>query len=117
MVLRRSKSGAVFMEYPSRGRRTLLFLTVSCLLALTGCTSSEPFSGTYQGKGPIKVLCTTGMVADLVKNVGGDHVEVTQLMGAGVDPHLYKASPGDVNAMQRADTVFYSGRNLEGKMG
>jgi len=108
------------MTLPSRASRVLGAFALSwAVLAFagTGCTPSEQFSGTYQGKYPIKVLCTTGMVADLVKNVGGDHVEVTQLMGAGVDPHLYKASPGDVNAMQQADAVFYSGRNLEGKMG
>lgn len=70
----------------------------------------------YQKIGPIKVTCTTGMVADLVRNVGGNRVQVTQLMGAGVDPHLYKASPGDVAQLMRADMVFYSGRHLEGKM-
>lgn len=69
------------------------------------------------GSQPIKVVCTVGMVADLVTNVGGAAVSVSQLMGAGVDPHLYKASPGDVRALAAADMVFYSGRHLEGKMG
>ena len=71
---------------------------------------------TYAGKYPIDVVCTTGMVADLVRNVGGDKVKVTQLMGEGVDPHLYKASPGDVNLLSGADAIFYSGLHLEGKM-
>jgi len=57
------------------------------------------------------------MVADLVERVGGEHVSVTQLMGEGIDPHLYKASPGDVAQLNRADMVFYSGLHLEGKMG
>src|SRR5262245_26140268 len=52
---------------------------------------------TYTGEYPINVVCTTGMVADLARNIGGDRITVTQLMGEGVDPHLYKASPGDVN--------------------
>ncbi|MBO8163268.1 MAG: zinc ABC transporter substrate-binding protein [Brevibacillus sp.] len=64
-----------------------------------------------------KVTTTTGMVADLVNNVGGEHVEVTQLMGPGVDPHLYKASQGDIKRIEQADIIFYSGLHLEGKMG
>lgn len=56
------------------------------------------------------------MVADLVREVGGSHVEVSQICGAGVDPHLYKASRDDVAALSRADLVFYCGLMLEGKM-
>lgn len=65
---------------------------------------------------PIRVTATTGMVADVVKNVGGDRVEVIELMGPGVDPHLYKASQGDVGRLSRADAIFYNGLHLEGKM-
>ena len=61
-------------------------------------------------------VCTTGMVADLVRNIGKQHVRVTQLMKAGVDPHLYKASPGDIRTLNQADIIFYSGQHLEGKM-
>lgn len=56
------------------------------------------------------------MVADLVRNVGGEHVEVLQVMGAGVDPHLYKTTRDDVQDIMGADAVFYSGLMLEGKM-
>lgn len=65
---------------------------------------------------PIHVVCTTGMVADLVRNIGSSHVRVTQLMKAGVDPHLYKASPGDIRSLSEADIICYSGQHLEGKM-
>lgn len=64
----------------------------------------------------IKVTVTTTMVLDLVKNVGGDRVEVQALMGPGVDPHLYKAAASDISRLQRADIVFYSGLLLEGKL-
>lgn len=57
------------------------------------------------------------MVADIVKNVGGNLVDVEALMGAGVDPHLYKASEGDVRRLGEADVIFYSGWHLEAKMG
>jgi manganese/zinc/iron transport system substrate-binding protein len=66
--------------------------------------------------GVINAVATTGMVADLVKNIGGDRVNVTALMGAGVDPHLYKAGEGDVARMSGADIIFYNGLHLEGKM-
>jgi len=56
------------------------------------------------------------MVSDLVKQVGGDRVEVQGLMGPGVDPHLYKAAASDVSKLQGADVIFYSGLLLEGKM-
>lgn len=56
------------------------------------------------------------MITDLVKNIGGDLVEVNGLMGAGVDPHLYKASEGDVSKLYNADIIFYNGLHLEGKL-
>ncbi|HEY0944396.1 MAG TPA: zinc ABC transporter substrate-binding protein [Opitutaceae bacterium] len=65
---------------------------------------------------PLRVAATTSMVADLVKQVGGELVAVDGLMGAGVDPHLYKATASDVLKLQRADVIFYNGLMLEGKM-
>jgi manganese/zinc/iron transport system substrate-binding protein len=70
----------------------------------------------FEGKSPIKVVCTTGMVADIVRNIGGEHVAVTQLMKAEVDPHLYKASPSDISELSSADFIAYSGLHLEGKL-
>jgi manganese/zinc/iron transport system substrate-binding protein len=56
------------------------------------------------------------MLTDLVKNIGGDLIEIDGLMGAGVDPHLYKASEGDVTKLFTADVIFYNGLHLEGKL-
>jgi manganese/zinc/iron transport system substrate-binding protein len=64
----------------------------------------------------IRVVTTIGMITDLVSNIGGERLQVTGLMGPGVDPHLYKASEGDVIRMAEADLVFYNGIHLEGKM-
>lgn len=64
----------------------------------------------------LMVVATTGMVADVAKNVGKELVAVETLMGAGVDPHLYKASIRDISKMNQADLVLYSGLHLEGKM-
>src|SRR3712207_7077228 len=57
------------------------------------------------------------MIEDVAENVGGPHVRVTGLMGPGVDPHLYKASEGDVRKLYRADVIFYGGLHLEARMG
>lgn len=81
----------------------------------SGATSGE--KQTYSGSGPIQITATTGMVADLARFVGGERVEVTQLMGAGVDPHLYKAKQSDIGKLSGADMILYSGLHLEGKMG
>lgn len=70
----------------------------------------------FRGRYPIRAIATVGMVADIVENVGGEHVEVTQIMGSGVDPHLYKATRDDVATILRGDIIFYAGLMLEGKM-
>jgi len=57
------------------------------------------------------------MIADAVKNIVKDSAQVTALMGPGVDPHLYKATQGDLGLLTRADAIFYNGLHLEGKMG
>ena len=64
----------------------------------------------------LKVVTTTTMLTDLVSEIGGDHISLQGLMGAGVDPHLYKASEGDVSKLYKADIIFYSGLHLEGKL-
>jgi manganese/zinc/iron transport system substrate-binding protein len=66
---------------------------------------------------PINVVTTTGMITDTVQQIGGDRVQVTGLMGAGVDPHLYRATAGDIQTLQNADIIFRNGGNLEGRMG
>lgn len=63
-----------------------------------------------------RVVCTTSMLADAVRSVGGEHVEVIGLMGPGVDPHLYRAREGDVRRLAYADLVLYHGLHLEGRM-
>jgi manganese/zinc/iron transport system substrate-binding protein len=78
-----------------------------CLLTAISLTAADK---------KLRLTATTSMVADLVKAVGGDRVQVQALMGPGVDPHLYKATASDVAKLQHADVIFYSGLMLEGKM-
>jgi manganese/zinc/iron transport system substrate-binding protein len=89
---------------------------VLALLVLSGCAGREADRGALAER-QVRVVATTSIVADLVREVGGDRVEVTGLMGPGVDPHLYRASEGDVRRMAGADIVFYNGLHLEGRLG
>jgi len=88
-------------------------LLAACLTVACGTGDSQTPD---QKPDKVRVVATTSIVADLVRSIGGDHVEVVQLMGPGVDPHLYKPSAGDVRRMASATAVFYSGLHLEGKM-
>jgi len=62
------------------------------------------------------VVCTTGMITDMVCKIGGDLITVHGLMGPGIDPHLYRATEGDMYKLMTADIIFYNGLHLEGKM-
>jgi manganese/zinc/iron transport system substrate-binding protein len=93
----------------------LSLLGVVLLALVVGCGGdSEGEAGAVEGT--IQATTTTTMITDLVEQVGGEHVEVTGLMGPGVDPHTYRASQSDVAALQEADVVFYNGLFLEGQM-
>jgi manganese/zinc/iron transport system substrate-binding protein len=89
-------------------RRTLL---AAVLLLASACTA-EPFPD----DGRLRVVATTGMIADLAERVGGDRVVVRGLMGPGIDPHLYKATAGDVRTLSAAELIFYNGLHLEAAM-
>ena len=84
---------------------------------LTACGQPSGGASADLSQRPIRVVTTIGMITDIVENVGGERVQVTGLMGPGVDPHLYKASEGDVGRMAQADMIFYNGLHLEAKMG
>lgn len=108
----------------------LIFATLAAALLAAGCGTREavpPADAAGAKKAEqaaarpapgarLRAVATVGMIADLVQNVGKDHVEVTALMGPGVDPHLYKASQGDIAKLNQAQIIFYNGLNLEGKM-
>lgn len=94
-------------------RHVFLLLTLS--LVIVSC--SPQASGDGQAAGIDKIVCTTGMIADAVQHVVGERAEVEALMGPGVDPHLYKATQGDLRRLRSAGAIFYNGLHLEGKMG
>lgn len=87
------------------------------ILVLTFLLSGCYIQSDKRRDGKLNVVTTTGIIADAVKNIGGDNIELTALMGPGVDPHLYKATQGDLEKIIQADVIFYNGLHLEGKMG
>jgi len=92
----------------------LIALPIALLLSLvSSCSKNET---TQDADLRINIVTTTGMIANMVKNIGGNAVHVTQLMGPGVDPHLFKASQRDMVRLANADLILYNGLHLEGKM-
>lgn len=88
------------------------YLALVGLLLFSACT---PIGSQEQTN---RVVCTTGIIADAVNELlkGQDSIRVEALMGPGVDPHLYKASQGDIEKLTQADLIIYNGLHLEGKM-
>ncbi|XKB99693.1 zinc ABC transporter substrate-binding protein [Niallia sp. JL1B1071] len=80
---------------------------------LTGC-SAESTGSKEDGK--LTIVTTIAQIAEPMSVIGGDKVEVKSLMGPGVDPHLYTATQGDIQKMEDADIIFYSGLHLEANM-
>lgn len=89
-------------------RRTLVGMMMSLALPLMAAGA--------QAEAPLKLVATTGMIADAARQVGGDQVEVKALMGPGVDPHAYRQTRSDIVAMTRADLVLWHGLYLEAQM-
>lgn len=83
----------------------LLWLASLCS---TGCNTHKQTKFT--------IVATTSFIADALKNIVQDHVNVITLMGPGIDPHTYHATQQDIQHLLNANMVFYNGLHLEGKM-
>lgn len=88
-------------------RRSIL----SGLAAVTALPAASARAAT-----PLSVVATTGMIADAARVIGGGAVEVTALMGPGVDPHSYRQTRSDIAAMTRADLLLANGLYLEAQL-
>lgn len=92
------------------------WVSITLMALLVACSQPASQSDADLSQRQIRVVTTTGMITDIAQIVGGERVQVNGLMGPGVDPHLYKASEGDVILLAEADLIFYSGLHLEAKM-
>ncbi len=92
---------------------TVFFVFV--MLVCIGCDTKKASDTSLDSK--VQVVTTIGMITDIVKNVGGEHLSVVGMMGPGVDPHLYKPTAKDLIRLNSADIIIYNGLHLEAKMG
>lgn len=93
-----------------------LILLLILLASLAACSDTGAANSGDLSERTIRIVATTGMITDIVEEVGGERVTVEGLMGPGVDPHLYSASEGDVTRLREADIIFYNGLHLEAQM-
>ena len=93
-------------------RFTPIFLAI--LIAATSCTTPE--NSTTSAPSKPKILCTTSIMTDWVSNIAGEDFEVKALLDKGIDPHTYKPSKEDLDAIRGADVIIYHGIHLEGKI-
>jgi manganese/zinc/iron transport system substrate-binding protein len=96
-------------------QRTMLIFALAMAVVVSACQPAA--SGGDLAERQVRVVTTIGMIADVAGNIGGERVQVISLMGPGIDPHLYKASEGDLARMQQADVIFYNGLHLEAQLG
>lgn len=89
--------------------KNLLWMVL--IFLIIGCSSDSSKKASQPS-----IVTTTGILADLVQNIAGPELTVQGLMGPGTDPHLYKASQGDIRKLASAEIIFYNGLHLEGKM-
>ena len=91
-----------------------LLCVVGCVLVLfsSGCQTNNINEKSVSEK-KLNVVATFGMITDIVDNVGGEKIDLTGIMGEGVDPHLYKPTAKDTKLLLDANIVFYNGLNLE----
>ncbi|HSN74228.1 MAG TPA: metal ABC transporter substrate-binding protein [Anaerolineae bacterium] len=94
-------------------KRSTLIPVIGLLLAMTACTSAPQPAAPAQGNTRPKVVATTTLVGDVVRQVGGDAIDLTVLLPVGADPHGFDPTPRDVSKVADADVVFINGLGLE----
>ncbi|MDD2258870.1 MAG: zinc ABC transporter substrate-binding protein [Bacilli bacterium] len=89
----------------------IIFIISFMSVLLSACKNIYQYE-----EGKVNIVATTTMLGDLSKQIGGDKVAVTTLMGIGIDPHTYSPKASDTNALIKSDFIVYAGLHLEGKI-
>jgi manganese/zinc/iron transport system substrate-binding protein len=87
-----------------------------CFFVLSVLLAGMLSAGTFQKHYPMNVGATVGMVADIVREVALEKAQVTNIIGSGIDPHVYNPTRSDVAVLLKSDMIFYAGLLLEGQM-
>lgn len=89
------------------------FPALGLSLATIGLTATLSATPLYADE-PIEVVASFSVLADMVEQVGGEHVTVTSLVGPDSDPHMFSPSPTEARAVAKADLVVFNGLKYEG---
>ncbi len=98
-------------------KKILRFMVAASMsvVLLTACAQGNDQGATpSDGDGKLKVVTSFTIIADIANEIGGDNVEIHNLVPTGTDPHEYEPLPKDIKATTDADILFYNGLNLEG---
>ena len=88
--------------------KSMKLATAMIVITLTSAAAAPAFAA------PLKVIASFSIIADFAKNIGGDKVEITTLVGPNGDAHVYEPKPADAVAMSKADVVLVNGLHFEG---
>lgn len=100
---------------PSVLRRCWIAFWLPLAATLPGGCDDPADSSNAPSDRPL-VVCTTTMIADLARQIGGDDLVIASIMKPGQDPHIYEPRPDDSILFSRARLVLINGLHLEGKM-
>lgn len=89
-------------------------LSLMAVFVLAACGSDKNTASAPDGKEKLKVVTSFTIIADMARQIGGDYIDVHNLVPSGTDPHEYEPLPNDIKAATDADVLFYNGLNLEG---
>ena len=110
------------MNRPSSGRRLTLVAAAASLLLLAGCgerQTTEPVASMADkpamgGAAPLRVVSSFSILGDVARQIGGEQVEVLDIVGPGQDAHVYQVTPGDIRRLGEAQLVLMNGLGYEG---
>src|SRR5690625_1525495 len=92
-----------------------MFIIISSLLLLIACNNDEDQSkDTTNSTDALSIITKFTLREDIVNQIGGEHIDVYNLVPTGTDPHEYEPLPEDMAKVEEADLIFYNGLNLEG---
>lgn len=95
-------------------KQSINVLIMLPLLAFLLAACGDETNTNETGDNPLQVVASFTIISDMAREIGGDKVNVHNLVPTGTDPHEYEPLPQDSKKAADADVLFYNGMNLEG---